>query len=255
MNQERDLSAYNQKYVRAESIYGDIFTGLARYEDYEYLRDEWGGAEDGLFVEDFILYRSQIGSIEEIRVHGTAELWTPQLTLRKVRPEDAEPLYRSLGTDPAAFPGRAANPYASPEAARENVHRCIGRYADERFYFWVMDWEDVVVGTIGAERLTDDRAEVSFRVARDWRGRGLATEALRKVLDYLTENEGLSCVTAFCTAEDKGPGRVLEKAGMRPAGTVLENAARENAYAGTVYEYRRKPAGEKTDFCLREGKQ
>ena len=48
-----------------------------------------------------------------------------------------------------------------------------------------------------------------------WQGRGFATEALKKVLEYLTENESIPCVTAWCAAENIGSKRVLEKAGMK----------------------------------------
>lgn len=94
------LSEYEQKYVRVKTIYGDVATGLARYEDRDFLRTEWGGDEDGIFIEDFLIYNSQIESIEETTVHGTAELWTEQLILRKCCPEDAAPLHRYLGSDP-----------------------------------------------------------------------------------------------------------------------------------------------------------
>lgn len=228
-----ELSEYEQKYVRIKTIYGDTITGLARYGDCEFLQCEWGGEEDGVFVEDYLIYRSQIESIEEIVVHGTAELWTERLILRKYGPEDAEELYRCLGAEPAllAYEGRA--PYASPETARETVRRIVGRYHDERFYAWVMDVDDVVVGTIGACRGEDGRIGLGFRVVRGWRGRGLATEAVKKVLEYLTKNEGISCVTARCAAGDAGARRVLEKAGMQPVGP--------GAAGRLIFEYRGEP--------------
>lgn len=74
--------------------------------------------------------------------------------------------------------------------------------------------DGVIAGTIGAYDLKDDTIEVGFSVVKAWQGRGLATEALKKVLEYLTENEGISCVTAWCAAENVGSQRVLEKAGM-----------------------------------------
>jgi len=54
-----------------------------------------------------------------------------------------------------------------------------------------------------------------FSVDPGWQGRGFATEALRKVLEYLTENEVISCVTAWCAAENIGSQKVLEKVGMK----------------------------------------
>ena len=99
--------------------------------------------------------------------------------------------------------------------ARETVRGFIDSYKDEHTYSWVMDIDDVIVGTIGAYDYKDDQIEVGFSVVPGWQGRGLATEALKKVLEYLTENEGIPCVTAWCAAENTGSRRVLEKAGMK----------------------------------------
>ena len=216
-----NLAKYDGKYVCIRSIYGDTFLGRAAYENREFLECEYGGDEDGFFIEDFLIYRSQIKSIEETEVHGTAELWTEQLILRRVRPED---LYRRLGTDPETVWHSRRNSYATLETARETVRGLIDSYRDEHVYSWVMDYEDVLTGTIEAFAGKDDSVEVSFRVVRGWEGRGFATEALKKVLEYLTENEGIPCVTARCAAEDIGAQKVLEKAGMKRIGTEKDGS-------------------------------
>lgn len=72
-----------------------------------------------------------------------------------------------------------------------------------------------------------------------WQGRGLATEALKKVLEYLTENEDIPCVTAWCAAENSGSKRVLEKVGMKLVG--IENGELtigDRVYDRLIYEYR-----------------
>ena len=70
-------------------------------------------------------------------------------------------------------------------------------------------------------------------------GRGYATEALKEVLWYLTENEGISCVTAWCAAENVGSKRVLEKAGMRSVGIEQDGLViGEKAFDKLLYEYR-----------------
>ncbi len=210
-----DLSKYDGKYVRIVDRWGETFTGLAEYGNYNFLECEYGGEEDGLFVEDCLIYNSQIVSIEEIEVHGTVELWTDRLVLRRYRPDDAEDLHRYLGTDPAMARYSGWNPYATLEMARETVRRFVDGYADDHAYSWVMDVDDVIVGTIGAYDYQDNQIEVGFSVVKGWQGRGLATEALKKVLEYLTENEGIGCVTAWCAAENIGSRRVLEKSGMK----------------------------------------
>ena len=233
-----DLSKFDGKHVRITDKWGKIFTGMAEYENYDFLECEYGGDEDGLFIEDFLIYNSQIASIEEIEVHGTVELWTEQMTLRRYRPEDAEPLQQYLGTDPAMYKYSGWNPYATLEMAQETVNRFIAGYDEDHSYSWVMDSDDVMVGTIGAYDYQDDHIEVGFSIVKGWQGRGLATEALRKVLEYLTENEGILCVTAWCASENIGSRRVLEKAGMRFVRTEKDGlTVGDRVYDKLTYEY------------------
>ena len=89
-----DLSKYDGKHVRVTDKWGETFTGMAEYGNHDFLECEYGGEEDGIFIEDSLIYHSQIVSIEEIEVHGTAELWTERMILRRYRPEDAEDLPR-----------------------------------------------------------------------------------------------------------------------------------------------------------------
>lgn len=235
-----NLSEYDGKYVRIKSIYGDNFSGRAKYENYDFFEFEDGGNEDGIFIDDFLIYNSQIESIEEIEVHGTVEMWTDNLILRRYCPEDAKPLYRYLGTDPAMYQYSGWNPYATQEMAQETVARIIESYDDDHSYSWVMDVDDVLVGTIGAYDYKDDHIEVGFSVVRGWHGRGFATEALKKVLKYLTENEGISCVTAWCVEENTGSRRVLEKSGMQFVRTEKDGLTVENrVYDKLIYEYRK----------------
>ena len=211
-----DLSKYDGKHVRITDKWGETFTGMAEYGNADFLECEYGGDEDGIFIEDVLLYRSQIVSIEEVEVHGTVELRTDRMVLRRYRPEDADDLYQYLGTDPAMYQYSGWNPYATLEMAQETVRKYIAGYNNEHVYSWVMDIDDVIVGTIGAYDYKDGRIEVGFSVVEGWQGRGLATSALKHVLTYLTENEGIPCVTAWCAAENTGSKRVLEKAGMKP---------------------------------------
>lgn len=177
----------------------------------------------------------------EITVHGTAELRTERTVLRRYRPDDAEVLYRLFGSDPEMTRYSGWNPYATPEMARETVGRFIDSYADEHFYGWAIDADGALCGTIGAYDYKDGRIETGFSIAKECWGRGYATEALKAVLSYLTESEGVPCVCAWCAAENTGSRRVLEKAGMRLVRTEAGGlTVGERTYDRLVFEYTRE---------------
>lgn len=214
-NAHMNLLKFDEKHVRVKDIYGGTHIGVADYYDSGYCLHEFGENEDAVIIEEFLIYESQIASIEEIEVHGCVELRTERLKLRRYRPGDAEDLHHYLGKDPATYQYSGWNPYATPEMTQEAVRGFIKGYDDEHAYSWIMDTDGVIVGTIGAYDYKDDQIEIGYTVVRGWRGRGLATEALKKVLEYLTENEKIPCVTAWCAAENIGSRKVLEKAGMQ----------------------------------------
>ena len=269
-----NLSIYDRKHVRITDKWGEVFTGTASYAGEEFLECEYGGEEDGIFIGDCLIYNSQIVSIEEAEVHGTAELLTDRLMLRRYREEDADELYRRFGADPEMTKYSGWNPYATPEAARATVQRFIESYSDKHFYSWIIDWEDVVIGTIGAYdyepeatvtggtasdafsgannipgestkadlSATGGTIEVGFSIDRACWGRGYATEALKCVLAYLTGNEGIGRVTAWCASENAGSRRVLEKAGMEL--TRIEKAGLavgDQTHDQMFFEYRGLP--------------
>ena len=233
-----DLQIYDEKHIRVTDIYGETHTGVAEYYNSDHCLHEYGENEEGIKVEGFLIYLSQIASIEEVEVHGTAELRTDRLVLRRYRPEDAASLYRNLGSDPAMYKYSGWNPYATLEMAQETVNRFIESYEDEHSYSWVIDVDGVLYGTIGAYDYENDRIEVGFSIIRAGWGRGYATEALKKVLEYLTENEGIACVTAWCAAENIGSRRVLEKSGMKLVSADLDDlVVGERRYERLVFEY------------------
>ena len=234
-----ELAEYGEKHVRVTDTDGETYTGIAEYFPAEYSLHEYGEEEAGIRIGDVLLYESQIDSIEEAEVHGTAELRTKRLILRRYRLHDAATLYEEFGTDPTAYQYSGWNPYASPEMAEETVRGFMESYRDRHFYGWAIDSEDVLYGTIGAYDYQDDRIEVRFSIVRACRGRGYATEALKAVLTYLTENEGIGCVTAWCAAENAGSRKVLEKAGMHLIRTEKAGLTiGQQTYDKLIYEYR-----------------
>ena len=147
---------------------------------------------------------------------GTTEMTTQRLLLRRHVVEDAAPLHENFGQDKAIYEYSGWNPYATPEAAEEAVARFIESYDDPHFYGWAIEHDGRLVGTIGAYDFDDasNTIEIGMSIERASWGKGFATEALAAVLRYLTHDEGIATVTAWCASNNIGSARALEKVGM-----------------------------------------
>lgn len=149
-------------------------------------------------------------------MNGTREIRTERLRLRRYVPEDAVILHEKFGCDPAMYQYSGWNPYATEETALETVQNFIRDYEKNDFYGWAIEYQDQMIGTIGAydHDPEQDSIEIGISIARDAWGKGFASEAIRAVLQYLTEQEGIRTVTAWCASDNIGSAKALRKAGM-----------------------------------------
>ncbi len=79
-------------------------------------------------------------------------------------------------------------------------------------------------------------------------GNGFATEALTERLNYLTEQEGIRTVTAWCASDNTGSMKAMQKAGM--VQTAAEPDAIEvngRKYDKLTYCRQRKSAEEENE--------
>ncbi len=148
---------------------------------------------------------------------GTAEFATERLLMRRYRMEDAPLLFERFGCDPHMTAYSGWNPYATREMAEETVRRFIGSYGDPGFYGWAVEFQGRLIGTVGAYDYDAEKnqIEIGISIKRTSWGKGFATEALTGVLRYLTEQEGIETVTAWCAAENIGSMKAMTKAGMK----------------------------------------
>lgn len=143
-------------------------------------------------------------------------LQTARLTLRKLSPRDAFDLYdyahRSDVTQYLTW-----NPHPDIAYSREYLEYLQGRYAGGMFYDWGIVYRTgKLIGTCGftSFNCTHDKAEVGYVLHPDYWGRGIATEALRKVIDYGFEKLNLHRIEAKFMKENERSLHVMEKVGM-----------------------------------------
>jgi len=143
-------------------------------------------------------------------------LRTPHLTLRPLVLEDAETLFK-------VYQGEGVLKYF-PNPAPPTLEK-IQRFLQHAQKHWeqhgygnwgiVPEGEKTLIGWAGLEYLAElNETEVGFLLARDFWGKGYATEAAQASLSAGFEHFKLDHIIALVHPENLASRRVLEKCGM-----------------------------------------
>ena len=139
-------------------------------------------------------------------------LATDRLILRPLNAADATPIAALLNEfDIARMVSRVPHPYAPSDAAAFLAHAentDLGR----EVIFGVETPTDGFVGVIGLDPSHDDTTELGYWLGRPFWGRGLMTEAVGAVLDWVKHEWGRRYLIAGHFADNPASGRVLTKA-------------------------------------------
>ena len=102
--------------------------------------------------------------------------------------------------------------------------------ADERETFaFAVTVQDKAVGSIGVFRQGNVHrrtAELGYYIAKEYRGKGMMTEAVRQVCTYVFDNSDILRIYAEPFSYNAASCRVLEKAGFQYEGTLRCNAVK-----------------------------
>ena len=133
------------------------------------------------------------------------------VSLRPLEDRDLESIFRQV-TDPESI-RMAAFTAENWTDRRAFLDRQSRLRADTSVSHRVIDVDGAAVGTIGSFRIGDE-LEVTYWVDRAHWGKGIASAALKLLLDETAERP----VYARAASDNAGSLRVLEKAGFRRVG-------------------------------------
>jgi RimJ/RimL family protein N-acetyltransferase len=163
---------------------------------------------------------------------------TERLLLRPGWMQDAPALFRAIA-DEGVIRNLASAPWPYTQADAE-AFLATERDAHDAtaLIFRRTDAAPQLVGTIGIGRRPNGERELGYFIARPFWGRGYATEAGRAVLAFARDSLRLPKVHAGHFLDNPASGRVLEKLGFRPTGTVAPrySAGRREAAPCRLFE-------------------
>ena len=159
---------------------------------------------------------------------GFTVLTADRLVLRRFRAADM-PAFTAYRSDPAIarYQGWDA-PYPAERAWRmlAELDRQHPDTPGAWFQFAVALCDtDGLIGDCGVHVPADEprQAELGFTFAAAWQGRGYATEAIRRLLEYLFVERAKHRVFASCDDRNLRSAALLRRVGMRREGLQLQS--------------------------------
>jgi RimJ/RimL family protein N-acetyltransferase len=185
--------------------------------------------KDGAYYDD-VVYAITRGDWERKAAHaGPPPIETERLVLRALRPDDVDALMAINGDERvAAGVLSVAHPYTRRDAIAA-LTRMLGSNASGEASTWLITLDGTAVGVCGFD--VNERhlgGMIGYTIHADHWGRGLATEAVRAMIDHAfgTREPPMHRLCADHFPENPASGRVCEKAGMVREG-VLRGSIRK----------------------------
>ena len=155
---------------------------------------------------------------------GTQTIETPRLILRRAIREDAEPMFRNWASDPEVTKYLTWPTYEKMETAYPTLEQWIGAYEKLNFYQWMIVLKELgePIGSISVVRQNDrvEEAEIGYCIGSRWWHKGIMSEALAAVIEYLFTEVGMNRVAARHDPNNPHSGGVMRKCGMKFEGTM-----------------------------------
>ena len=147
---------------------------------------------------------------------GTRELRTERLVLRRVALDDAETMYRNWAGDDEVTKFLTWPTHASLEVTEMVIADWLQNYERDDYYQWGIEFEGELVGTIAVVSQSDriEKAEIGYCMGRRWWHKGIMSEALGAVMDYLFTEVGMQRIESRHDPRNPHSGGVMKKCGM-----------------------------------------
>lgn len=163
---------------------------------------------------------------------GTQRLETDRLILRRYAKEDAAAMYKNWASDDEVTKYLTYSTHSSQEVSQWVIEEWINHYSDENYYHWTIvlkDNGDEPIGDIAVVGMKEDiaMAHIGYCIGRTWWNKGITSEALKAVMDFLFHVVDVNRIEARHDPRNPNSGKVMEKCGMQYEGT-LRSADRNN---------------------------
>ena len=171
---------------------------------------------------------------------GTQTIETPRLILRRAQSGDAEPMFRNWASEPEVTKFLTWPTHENLDVSKWVLESWIGGYEKADFYQWMIVLKETgePIGSITAVDINDqiEKAEIGYCIGKKWWHKGIMTEALKAVMEFLFTQVGVNRIEAHHDPNNPHSGNVMKKCGMQYEGTARA-AARNNQGICDISQY------------------
>ena len=152
---------------------------------------------------------------------GTKTIKTERLLLRQFTIEDAEAMFENWANDERVTRFLSYQPHGSLNVTQTLLEGWCAAYEKDGTYNWAMEFEGTVIGSISVVEFNErsERAALGYCMGYDYWNKGIMTEAVKAVIDFLFTEVGVNRVEISHAVKNPGSGRVAQKCGLTYEGT------------------------------------
>lgn len=142
-------------------------------------------------------------------------LYTKRLILRKMERGDYIDMF-DYAKDSTVTRYLTWDPHPDKTYTLKYLSYVQSRYKAGEFFDWAVIHNNKMIGTCGFTTIDENnlKGEIGYVISPQYQGRGIATEAVLKVIEFGFSTLGLNRIEAHFMPENTSSKRVMEKAGM-----------------------------------------
>jgi ribosomal-protein-alanine N-acetyltransferase len=154
---------------------------------------------------------------------------TARLVLRTPSVADAEAIFNSYAQDLEVTRYLIWQPHKNIQETEGFLADCAVAWEGNVRFPYVITFKQsgAVIGMLEI-RINDFKADVGYVLSRQHWDKGMATEALRGLVEWALRQESIYRVWALCDVDNLASGRVLEKVGMQREGVLRRQMVHPN---------------------------
>ena len=167
---------------------------------------------------------------------------TEHLAVRKFEPDDAKRLYE-IHNDDAVKKWIPGEYYKDIDEAQESIEffaNCVKKKKMPYVLAVVLKETGELIGDTGVNEVEGktEEVEIGFVISREYRGKGYASEVIKRMTDYIIHSFGIKVLYGRVMKGNEASVRVLEKNGYNFVGE--EYGAEDDPYGNGMLIYKKE---------------